>query len=96
MGTIKLTLAGILLVLFSCKKNQNGYEAMVEEAASSGKNYSNVAFASENDKVCQMSLDIGIVDTLQFNGKVYGFCSQSCKQQFTNNPHKYVSEGLLK
>ena len=44
--------------------------------------YSDIIFASKKDTVCGMPLSAGIGDTLQWNGKVYGFCSKKCKDVF--------------
>lgn len=34
------------------------------------------------DTICGMSLVEGIADTLNLDGKLYGFCSTGCKQSF--------------
>lgn len=46
------------------------------------KDFSNVVFASKKDTSCGMPLSAGVEDTLHFDGKVYGFCSKSCKDAF--------------
>ncbi len=39
-------------------------------------------FASPNDTTCGMPLSAGIADTVTVKGKLYGFCSSSCKEEF--------------
>ncbi len=39
-------------------------------------------FASPNDTTCGMPLSAGIADTATVDGKLYGFCSSSCKEAF--------------
>lgn len=46
------------------------------------KDFSHVVFATKKDTICGMPLSAGIEDTLQFDGKVYGFCSKECKNAF--------------
>lgn len=46
------------------------------------KDFSHVVFATKKDTSCGMPLSAGIEDTLQFDGKVYGFCSKECKNAF--------------
>lgn len=39
-------------------------------------------FSSTIDPVCEMDLKYALEDTLSINGKLYGFCSSGCKQQY--------------
>ncbi|TSC76478.1 MAG: hypothetical protein G01um101431_611 [Parcubacteria group bacterium Gr01-1014_31] len=43
-----------------------------------------------NDPVCGMSANGAI--TLSHEGKIYAFCSEDCKQEFTLHPEKYASK----
>lgn len=46
---------------------------------------------NEVDPVCGMVLDsCGVVETEDFGGKTYGFCSTKCKDLFHGNPKKYI------
>lgn len=44
--------------------------------------FSRVTFASRRDTTCRMPLSAGIADTAIVEGKVYGFCSKECKDEF--------------
>ncbi len=41
---------------------------------------------NKKDPSCGMPMTAGIEDTVHFHGKVYGFCSDECKQIFLKNP----------
>lgn len=44
------------------------------------------------DPVCGMEVDEKTEFRSEYNGKVYYFCSQHCKNEFDENPQKYVKE----
>lgn len=45
------------------------------------------------DPVCGMELDKGkAAASFDYQGKTYYFCALACKQEFEQNPEKYVSE----
>jgi len=44
------------------------------------------------DLSCGMPLTAGIEDTCHYNGKVYGFCSKECKDEFLKNPAGAIKE----
>ena len=46
---------------------------------------------NELDLVCSTVLkDCKAVETDEFGGKTYGFCSTKCKDLFHGNPQKYI------
>ncbi|MGG9964776.1 YHS domain-containing protein [Ferruginibacter sp. SUN106] len=50
-----------------------------------------LAFASPKDLSCGMPISAGVSDTATYKGKLYGFCSAECKEDFLKN-----AEALLK
>ena len=45
------------------------------------------------DPVCKMSLEQHVIsDTTTYEGKLYGFCSSGCKEDFLKDPTKYVAD----
>ena len=44
------------------------------------------------DPICKMNLDIHLSDTASFDGKLYGFCSEECKETFLKSPLTYLEE----
>jgi putative intracellular protease/amidase/YHS domain-containing protein len=61
--------------------------ALHPEKASKGMNFDNT-----KDFICSMPLTACIADTAQYKGKVYGFCSSGCKDEFLKNPPNYISK----
>jgi YHS domain-containing protein len=51
---------------------------------------------NKKDPSCGMPVTAGIEDTVHYNGKVYGFCSDECKQQFLKNPVALAKAAELK
>lgn len=52
--------------------------------------FQHLQFASNKDLVCGMPLSAGIEDTAVVNGKIYGFCSKECKDEFVKNKAAYL------
>ena len=44
------------------------------------------------DPICEMSTADHLKETAQYDGKLYGFCSKYCKDEFLKNPKKYVKK----
>ena len=40
----------------------------------------------KKDPACGMPLTAGLEDTTRYKGKLYGFCSKECKEEFLKNP----------
>ena len=51
---------------------------------------------NKKDPNCGMPVTAGIKDTVHYNGKVYGFCSDECKQAFLKNPEVLAKNAELK
>lgn len=65
----------------------HGTQAFTNQASVAKNN----PFANETDFVCNMKAMPDFTDTCHYQGKVYAFCSTSCKEKFAGNPTKYVS-----
>jgi YHS domain-containing protein len=39
-----------------------------------------------------MPLTAGLEDTTRYKGKLYGFCSRECKEEFLKNPEGYSAK----
>ncbi|MBL0310446.1 MAG: YHS domain-containing protein [Bacteroidetes bacterium] len=51
------------------------------------------ALATNKDFVCGMKVEAGqIADTATYEGKIYGFCSKECKDEFVKDPNSYLSQ----
>jgi|GEM_PF-293114 len=64
----------------------------LEQATSATIDKDGLVWASEKDLVCNMKVTQGDCDTLHYQGKIYGFCSESCKESFQENPQKFISK----
>ncbi|RZK67966.1 MAG: YHS domain-containing protein [Pedobacter sp.] len=42
------------------------------------------------DPVCGMKVKAGSTKTILYQKTVYGFCSESCKKRFNQEPKKYI------
>jgi YHS domain-containing protein len=43
------------------------------------------------DPVCEMEMNAdGIADTIEWEGKIYGFCATECKTEFIKSPEAYL------
>lgn len=51
-----------------------------------------LTWAGNVDVVCSMKIDRNAEDTLHYQGKIFGFCSESCKESFQENPQKYAAK----
>jgi YHS domain-containing protein len=51
---------------------------------------------NKKDPSCGMPLTADIEDTVHYMGKVYGFCSDECKQAFLKNPGEVAKNADLK
>lgn len=49
-------------------------------------------WATDRDLVCDMKVKFDTPDTVHYQGKVYGFCSPSCKDEFAANPASFVAK----
>ena len=52
------------------------------------KDLSHVKTAIDKDPVCGMALGKSPSDTVMFKNKIYGFCSDVCKNRFLSDPQK--------
>ncbi len=86
---IKIICICVLLFTAACnsddtKKQEEKKQAIQDsvQAAKQVKKFADVKFASKRDTTCGMPLSAGLEDTVILNGKVYGFCSGECKDDF--------------
>ena len=48
----------------------------------------------QRDPVCNMEIDEqSAAGRSQYEGQSYYFCTQSCKDEFEQNPQQYVNQG---
>lgn len=55
--------------------------------------FKGLALDNPKDFYCGMDVHkYGISDTLHYKGKIYGFCSKMCKEEFVKTPDKYLTQ----
>lgn len=95
-----LLIAGIAIVLSCNKKETKAHphdhpHTMESETMSKDlKNPLNkLTYASKMDFTCNMDLSkYGVSDTVTYKGKLYGFCSSVCKDDFMKKPDEYLAK----
>lgn len=90
-----LVLAGIF---FSCnqKPNTETTSVAISKSDSGQKKFTAGMVDNKKDPSCGMPLTAGIEDTVHYNGKVYGFCSDECKQIFLKDPKTLAKNAEMK
>lgn len=90
--SIILLFVGVVL-LVACKhqppSNTTTTQTATEQPA--GEKAPAVVLANTIDPICEMSVDGSVEDTVHYQDKVYGFCSEHCKKEFMEEPGKYLS-----
>lgn len=79
------------LTWVSCNQSAKVSEPILETTAPAPSSLSVSLLSSPIDPVCEMELsDDGIADTLDLNGKIYGFCAVECKAELLKSPQNYL------
>jgi len=94
-STILFTLF-VITVLTGCKNTNTAKTVDTTPKDSTAvaapkKPFDGVEFASKMDLACGMLLSAGIQDTAHYKGKVYGFCSRECKDDFLKTPEAFLA-----
>jgi len=90
-------LAGVLVI--SCGDQQSKKD--IEPNVALLTNADTVKFSAamvdnKRDPSCGMPVSAGIGDTAHYKGKVLGFCSKECKDEFLKDPEKNIAAADLK
>lgn len=90
----------LILCLFVAGCSQNPKvemnSAVIPGTDTLKKKFTSDMVDNKKDPSCGMPVTAGIEDTVHYNGKVYGFCSDECKQQFLKNPVALAKAAELK
>lgn len=83
----------VVAIAFSCNKKE---EVVAKETTShiDPKNPLNkLKYVNKIDFYCNMdNTKYGISDTVTYKGKLYGFCSATCKHEFLIKPEEYLAK----
>ncbi len=96
-----LFISGLFLlsgIFFSCnqKPNPETTSVAINKSDSGQKKFTVSLVDNKKDPSCGMPLTAGIEDTVHYNGKVYGFCSDECKQIFLKDPKTLAKNAEMK
>ncbi|MDX2002402.1 MAG: YHS domain-containing protein [Chitinophagales bacterium] len=90
----KLLIILSTIFLWTITACNTGNEMKSEGAAKTEINVTPDQLASKVDPICDMDVTQSkITDTAQYNGGIYAFCSDHCKEEFKKDPEKYLSKG---
>lgn len=82
----KLFVICVMALVWGCAENDKHSHADEHHAKHKDtpkeNPFAGVEFASKYDTICGMPLTAGISDTLEWQGKIYGFCAEECKNEF--------------
>lgn len=93
MKKIIITAAVLATTIFSCKENLKETEVKVaDEHSNHATKKLDVKVDNAIDPVCDMETAHHLSDTIHYGGKIYGFCSSGCKEEFAKNPETYLKE----
>ncbi|MCO5241940.1 MAG: YHS domain-containing protein [Chitinophagaceae bacterium] len=85
----KITYTLLLTIFTACNVGDKGdihnkeTHVMQMPTETSKRGFEGIRFASKRDTICHMPVNNETAaDTLVLDGKVYGFCSKECKEDF--------------
>jgi YHS domain-containing protein len=82
-----------LLILSSCKKEEVKKEVKETSFEKPKNPLNDLKYENKIDFYCQMDIEkFGVSDTVTYKGKLYGFCSKMCKDEFIKMPEKYLAK----
>lgn len=89
----------ITLFIASCGNQEAGKNLDANVAAITNVDtikYTPAMVDNKRDPSCGMPVSAGIGDTVHYKGKVLGFCSKECKDDFLKDPEKNITAADLK
>jgi YHS domain-containing protein len=95
-----------MLAITACHQNpksvesdaaiSTGADTMTVKTDSTKATFTAAMVDNKKDPNCGMPVTAGIADTIHYKGKVYGFCSDECRDAFLKNPDALVKNAELK
>jgi YHS domain-containing protein len=96
-----ITFSLILLVACNSNNSENKKETLSQPASKDSINVGTAISDSlkvdnKKDPICGMPVKGNINDTTFYQGKLYGFCSTECKDEFLKNPKEHIAAAEVK
>ena len=73
------------------ESSRKKYDGVIDIAVHPEKGFKNMKFDNTKDLICGMPVAAGVADTAHYKGKVYGFCSAECKNEFLKDPLAHLT-----
>lgn len=86
------TVSILAIAFFSCEESKKEMEVKVAEQQMNPSQKFHVIVDNALDPVCEMATTDHLSDTIHYQGKVYGFCSKICKEEFEKNPENFINQ----
>jgi len=83
----KMLMPGLFCAAFACTQNNASNKPAGDPATAAAT----VKYDNTVDFICDMAVTPEFTDTCHYKGKVYAFCSESCKESFLEEPEKYLT-----
>jgi YHS domain-containing protein len=95
---VKGLLLSLVVFIFACNEKPKVETTTVQPPKSDSvrKKFTADMVDNKKDPSCGMPMSAGIEDTVHYNGKVYGVCSEECKQVFLKNPASLAKNTEMK
>ncbi len=78
--------------IYSCNQKKEIEIQKADEQMIHAAHGLDVEVDNKIDPVCGMETAGHVSDTIHYAGKVYGFCSSGCKEEFAKSPEQYLSK----
>ena len=80
------------VLLFASCKNEEKIEVKETSFEKPVNPLNDLKYDNTIDFYCKMDIKkFGVSDTVTYKGKLYGFCSKMCKDEFVKTPEKYLA-----
>jgi YHS domain-containing protein len=82
-----------VVALFSCNKKETNAVTEKISVVEKKNPLNDLKYDNKIDFYCKMDIKVhGVYDTVHYKGKLYGFCSKMCKDEFLKKPDEYLAE----
>ena len=101
MNMKKIIFVGVtMLAMAACHQGGQSADAAAGRRAMDSAAQAAAAFKKtvislvdyKKDPACGMPLTAGLEDTTRYKGKLYGFCSKECMEEFLKDPDGYSAK----
>jgi YHS domain-containing protein len=82
-----------ITLFFSCAKKESNVVTETTSLIDPKNPLNKLKYDNKIDFYCKMDITkYGVSDTTHYKGKLYGFCSKMCKDEFLIKPEEYLAK----